>query len=158
MGFDVWGFDSNFSFGLPLRSSGYILGFLAIAALLILGRQARKEIPRGVPRFSGRRVILLAAFAISALLASGLFWVHLPTEGSLVVPGLPSEPIGPVIAILGALPWLLAAGFLGTWEAMLVGFLAGLARGGLQTHSLLTPLHCALQAGIVSWLLRRDYA
>ncbi len=158
MGFDIWGLDGVFSFGLPLRSSGYVFGFLAIAVLVILARQGRKEHPRGVARFSGRRAILLAALVVSAPLVSGLFWIRIPTAGSLVVPGLPSGPIGPVIALLGALPWLLAAGLLGTWEAMLVGIIAGLARGGWQTHSLLTPLHIAVQAGLVSWLLRRDYS
>jgi signal transduction histidine kinase/HAMP domain-containing protein len=71
---------------------------------------------------------------------------------------LPREPVGPLIAIVGALPWALAAGLLGSWEAMLVGFTAGLLRSGLHTHSFLAPLHYALAAGLLSWLIRRDYA
>jgi len=158
MVFEFWGFDSSFSFGLPLRSSGYIFGILALAAIIILAWQGRKEIPAGVLRFSGRWSIMLVVLAVSAPLAAGLLWIRIPTSISLVIPGLPSESVGPVIAVLGALPWMLAGGLLGTWEAMLVGLIAGLTRGGLQTHSLLTPLNYALQAGLVSWLLRRDYS
>jgi signal transduction histidine kinase/HAMP domain-containing protein len=157
MGFDLWGFDNGFSFGLPIRSSGYLIGFLTLCALVALALQARKDIPT-LRRFGRRWSILFGAICIAAPLMSGLFNIRIPSVDSLVVPGLPSGPGGLVLVLLGALPWLLAAGMLGTWEAMVVGFICGITRGGLQTHSMLTPLHFALQAGLASWLLRRDYA
>jgi signal transduction histidine kinase len=158
MAFEIWGFDSGFSFGLPIRSSGYIFGFLAIAALGLMTFMARKETTSGLHRFGRRWAILLASTVIAATLLNGVFSISIMTSGSLVIPGLPSEPIGPMIVLLGSLPWMLAAGLLGSWEAMLVGLICGIVRGGLHTHSVLTPLNIALQAGLFSWLIRRDYA
>ncbi len=157
MEISIWGLQGTFSLGLPLRWSGYLFGSLAILALIALGYQGRKEIPQGRIRFQGFRLILLVALLILAPVVGGILWLQIPAESSLVVPGLPSGSGGPIIAVLGALPWMLAAGFLGTWEAMAVGFIAGLMRGGFQTNSLLTPLHMTLQAGLVAWLLRREY-
>lgn len=157
MDFSVWDFHDAFSLGIPVRWSGYLFGALTLVALLALIYQGRKETPQGKSRFQGNRLTLFVILIALTPLVSGFLWVGLPTRTSLVVPGLPSETGGPTIALLGALPWMLAAGFLGTWEAMAVGFVAGLVRGGFHTHSLLTPLHMALQAGLVSWLLRMEY-
>ncbi|HEY71413.1 MAG TPA: HAMP domain-containing protein [Anaerolineae bacterium] len=153
----IWGLQGAFSLGLPLRWSGYLFGSLSIIALIALIHQGSKEAPHGRARFQGYRLILLVALLLLAPVVSGILWLRVPAESSLVVPGLPIGTGGPIIAVLGALPWMLAAGLLGTWEAMAVGFVVGLMRGGFQTHSLLTPLHMTLQAGLVAWLLRREY-
>ncbi len=158
MAIDVWGFDRDFSFGLPIRPSGYVFAFLTLIALGVLAFMARKETSSDLRRFSRRWAIILASTVIAAPLLNGILSIPIMTSGSLVIPGLPSEPIGPMVVLLGSLPWLLAAGLLGSWEAMLVGFICGIVRGGLHTHSVLTPLNFALQAGLFSWLIRRDYA
>lgn len=158
MAFDIWGFDSDFSFALPIRSSGYVFGLLALVALGVLAFLARKEATSSLRRFGRRWAIVLSSIIISAPLLNGILSIPIMTSSSLVIPGLPSEPIGPMIVLLGSLPWLLAAGLLGSWEAMLVGFVCGIVRGGFHTHSVLTPLNFALQAGLISWLFRRDYA
>jgi signal transduction histidine kinase len=87
-----------------------------------------------------------------------LFILEFSTPAALVPPGVPATVEGPTFAIFGALPWLLAAGMFGELPAMLIAFVSGLAIGAWGTHSLLTPLHYVIQAGVVAWLMRQNYA
>jgi PAS domain S-box-containing protein len=96
----------------------------------------------------------LLYLSIAAIPAAGLFHVRLPFS-DLLEEFIITYPIA--IAPLSALPWIMAGGFLGIRQAIITGFIIGVVGGGWGTHSIFTPLHLALQAGFVTWLIRCDY-
>ncbi len=155
MALDFWGFRAGPSFRLPLHPAGYLLlGAELLGLLLILWwtaprRQALAWFRRQLQRPS------VLPLALGALILAEIFVLRLP--GQAVTPGLPLEAQGPSLALLGGMPWMLAAGMLGPGPAMFIGALGGLVRGAWETHSLFTPLHMAIQAGLVGALLRQDY-
>lgn len=145
---------AGFALGLPVRAVGYLL-LAAYAAIFLLAvmrlGMGRRPATEGVPGASRLLLVLLMLAAPVAALAMRL---QLPAPAALPPPGQPLPPSGPTASILGALPWLLAAGFLGVWQAALVALVGGLAAGGWATHQLLTPLHIATQGLLVAWLIR----
>jgi signal transduction histidine kinase/HAMP domain-containing protein len=159
MTFELSGIAQAFELGLPLRLIGYLVmlgSAAATAGLLISWRDRHRAAPPQGAGFNHHR--LLAALLVVAPLLAQLGLVTLKSPATSVSPGIPLNPTEPAFSILGALPWLLAAGFLGPWQAALVGLMSGLARGGWWTHSAMTPLSMALEAALVAWLLRRPYA
>ncbi|HJX42027.1 MAG TPA: HAMP domain-containing protein, partial [Anaerolineales bacterium] len=144
----------GFTLGLPLRPVGYLLlaGYAGSALLgLLRGRHGRE--PDG-PEPSR---LLLGLLLLASPLAALVLRVQLQAPAALAPPGQPLAPAGPTASVLGALPWLLAAGFLGEWQAGLVAFVGGVAAGGWGTYQLLTPFQAAAQAVLVAWLMRRQY-
>jgi PAS domain S-box-containing protein len=89
---------------------------------------------------------------------TGLFLVlHLPPGDSLPPPGRPVEPTGPALVLLSAVPWVLAAGFLGPAPAALLALLPGLALALWDTHSPFTPLETSLLAILLGACLHQRY-
>jgi len=157
MTLELWGFSGSPSIGMPLRPSGYflLLGEIALLLALLFIRQDWARIRRQVDGWIREPSGLL--LLLSAPLAAQLFMIRLPAPSMLVIPGVPQGVDGPAFSIFGAFPWLLAAGFLGGGPAIVIAFVGGLARSAWETHSILTPLHMALVAALVSWLLRQNY-
>ena len=157
MTLEFWGFAGSPSIGLPLRSSGYflLLGEIALLLAFILIRQDWTKIRRQIEGWIREPSFLLLLLA--APLAAQLFMLRLPAPSTLVIPGVPQGVEGPALSIFGAFPWLIAAGFLGGGPAVVIAFVGGLARSAWETHSILTPLHMALAAALISWLLRQNY-
>lgn len=149
MSLDFWGIQGSFYLGLPERGIGYVL---LIGMVLLIIRFGLIDL-----RVSLTRRRWLAALLIAAPIAAEMFLVQLPGSESVISPLQPIQPKGAAFSVLAAVPWVLAAGLLGSTEAVLVGFAAGLARGGWQTQQLLTPFRIALQAALFAWLIRRDY-
>jgi PAS domain S-box-containing protein len=156
MGFDFWGFTGKFAFNMPTRSFGYVLFGLYLLVFLLFFVYYRSRNRTGYEKDASntRSRALLWTLCLLAPLANALFCLS-PHGGRLPETTLGS--LQPTIPILGAIPWILAGGMLGGWQAMLVGLLGGLFRAGWGTHSLLTPFHIAIQAAFVTWLLERDY-
>lgn len=155
--FELVGFGSDFYISLPARLFGI---FLLAGELLLLLAYGLYSFQKKFSRVQFRRIIRLPVFiglVIFAPIATQLFIIHFSISPYLVTPGIPQEVDGPSLALLGALPWVLAAGMFGGWPAIIVAFAGGLARAGWQTHSIFTPVHFALQAALVAWLLRRNY-
>ena len=157
MTLEFWGFSGNPSIGLSLRPSGYflLLGEIALLLVFFIVRQDWAKARRQIEVWIREPSFLL--LLLSAPLAAQLFMLRLPTPSMLVIPGVPQGVEGPAFSIFGAFPWLLAAGFLGGGPAVVIAFMGGLARSAWETHSILTPLHMALVAALVSWLLRQNY-
>ncbi|HEX9795657.1 MAG TPA: ATP-binding protein [Anaerolineales bacterium] len=155
MTIELWAIDSAFLLAAPLRSAGYLQLALMVIWLLSL------IVPPLVRRANGRSTNeagetgLLLALVFVAPLAELLLIGHIP--GSMALPGVPRAPISPAFSLLGALPWMAAAGLMGAPQAALVAFAGGLARGGWITGSLMTPVSMALQAALAASLLVIPY-
>lgn len=152
MSIDLWGLQDPIHLTLPAHRAGYV--YLAVLVLLALGMAVRSwrsasSVPQSLSR--GWQALLLVA----APLAAALLWLRLPLVD---LPPLASGASGElIISPLHSIPWMLAAGWLGGWQAMLAAFVGGwtLALGG--AGGLLTPWSLSLQAAIFSWLIRRNY-
>lgn len=155
MGIDLWAVDNPFLLAAPLRTAGYIQ--LAVSILFLLGLVVPKLLGREQRSrpFGANEAGLLVALLFIAPLAELLLVVHLPESSAL--PGVPVEPVQPSFSVLGSLPWIAAAGFMGVPQAALVAFAAGLARGGWITGSLMTPVTLSLQAAAFASLLRLPF-
>jgi len=157
MTIELGGFQGLFFLGLPLRLSGtvlLVLDLLLLLGLVLAGRRGRPSAAR-LARSWGAATFLILAVAAPVL--SQVFLIRATGVGAAPVPGLPAEMRGPAASLFGALPWMLAGGLLGVPQAALVGLLAGLARGGWETFSLLTPLNTALVAAVVARMLRQNF-
>jgi PAS domain S-box-containing protein len=157
MAFDFLGFEGNLSVSMPLRTIGVVAFALELIALLTFAafhpqrRMLLQRLERALrnPQF----LILLAIVPLTAQL---LLIRFNPTPG-VVTPGLPLGIRQPAFSLFGDLPWFLAAGLLGPWQAAAIAGLTGLIRALWETHSILTPLHMVFQALIVTWLLRQNF-
>ncbi|MGD8865226.1 MAG: ATP-binding protein [Anaerolineales bacterium] len=158
MTLELWGFQGGPSLRLPLHTVGYVLLILEIVfgvGLFWFSGGLRRIRARLEWIFRQPAFILLL---LAAPLAARIFIVEFSTPAALVPPGVPAAVEGPTFAIFGALPWIFAAGMFGELPAMLIAFLSGLVTGAWGTHSLLTPLHYVIQAGVAAWLMRQNYS
>lgn len=153
MTFETWGLTDAFGFGLPQRSSGFLLFGLSLLVFLwiVIDHRRRHETPiaLGWP--------LPGALLLAGLAAQAVLVVYFPAPGGLTTPGLPLQPTAQAAQLIGMIPLVIAAGWLGVAPAAVVGLAAGLVVGGWYTHSLLTPLDLALSAALIAWVLQRPY-
>ncbi|TFH32530.1 MAG: hypothetical protein E4G99_12620, partial [Anaerolineales bacterium] len=157
MAFDFLGFAGSPSISIPLRVLGILVLLSELAGLLVYiafhpeRRRLIQRIERAVrnPQF----IILLAVTPIT----SQFLLIRITSIVGMVTPGIPTGVPLPAFSILGDLPWFIAAGLLGPWQAAVIAGVTGLFHALWDTHSLLTPLHMVLQAFVVTWLLRQDY-
>jgi PAS domain S-box-containing protein len=157
MSIELWGFQGSAYLDFPSRSAGYILFAVALPAVLFLYASSRDE---GVKDFREKPAWtwpLTLALALAAPLMSQTFLIRFQVPGTLNAADSALNMQEASLAIFGALPWMIAGGLLGVRQALLIGFLGGLARGAWGTHSIFTPVYFTLQAGLVAWLLRREY-
>lgn len=154
MRIDIWAIEGPFLLGAPLRAVGYVqLGLTAALLLALTLPSLRRLRERRDP--IRRQLGLLLALIFIAPLVELLLVVELP--GEIALPGVPLDPVAPMISVFGALPWIAAAGLLGAPQAALVGFAAGLARGGWVTGSLITPFSLAAAAALAAVLVELPY-
>jgi signal transduction histidine kinase len=155
LGLDLTG---GFALGPPLRPVGYLLlaAYLALVVLVLLRRRPVQEAPASEAAGRPSRT-LLVLLLLAAPLAALTLRLQLEAPSALAPPGQPLPPAGPTASVLGALPWMLAAGFLGEWQAGLVALAGGLTSGGWGTYQLLTPFQAVAQGVVVAWLMRRQY-
>lgn len=103
-----------------------------------------------------QRWIFLALVILLPL--TNLFLVlRLPAGQALPPPGKPVEPVGAAVVIFAALPWVLAAGFLGPAPASALGLVSGLLLALWDTHSAFTPLEMALWAALLGAAFQQRY-
>src|SRR3972149_474729 len=67
----------------------------------------------------------LLAFALLTPISIVLITLRLPAAGSLPIPALGSPPMGSLIPILAAIPWVLALGLLGPLPGVALAILSG---------------------------------
>ncbi|HSF81593.1 MAG TPA: ATP-binding protein [Anaerolineales bacterium] len=98
-------------------------------------------------------VILLILVPITSLFVG----VRLPVGAALPPPNVPVEPAGPALMVFSALPWILAAGFLGSAAAALLAALSGVLLTIWDTHSLFLPLVMALVGTMFAAAINQRY-
>jgi len=156
MEFELWGFHSSFFLGFPIRFSGFLLLGLDLIAIVILILFSRKvDRKRLTHRTRSTQFLLFIVLIFSALVPQILI-IRLQS-GSIAEKAVLTRVPELMFSILGAVPWMLAAGIFGVREAVLTGFLSGIVRGGWGTASILTPLNMAFQAGLAAVLIRQNY-
>lgn len=146
-------FDNNPHFNWPVGWPGWSVWALMLVVTLFLAYRWRE---RG-SLWSGRQLVLLAAAFVAAPLTSLYLGVRLPAGQALPEPGIPLEPVGPALMLLGALPWVLVAGFSGPVTAAAVAAFSGGLIGLWDTHNPFTPLTYAALAAVFSALVRQRY-
>lgn len=98
-------------------------------------------------------MILTGLVPLTAL----FFGVRLPSQNAVPIPGLPVETSAPVLMFFAALPWVLAAGWIGIVPAAALGLFSGLVLARWSTHSAFTPLEVAGLALLFSAAIRQRY-
>jgi len=136
---------------LPYHLIGW-LGWFGIAAAILWGLRKKFQLAN-----SKKFWVIFFILLISAILLPLLLGLQLPWKATLPLPNITRESSTPSIMFFSAIPWILAAGMLGFWPAVAIGFVTGLVTAFWNTHSLFTPLETALLAFIVSHLLRQNY-
>lgn len=153
MSIDIWAASEFPYLELPQQAFGYALAALYTVVLLVwLARHAKCFGKLDPPRWWLLIGLILAAPVLEEALV-----IRFPVRHLLTPPGVPSDIQSPAFSLLGAFPFVVAGGILGVGPSIVIGYVAGLARGGWQTHSLLTPFETATLAGAIAWLLQQDY-
>jgi hypothetical protein len=156
MSVDWWGFDQGLKFNFPSSALGFLVGGIALALLIVFYIRFPAQIPSTSKKKAERFWASLPFLLVVASILSLTFLLRFHVPGTETLAFIPQELRGPAVAVFGAIPWLFAGGVLGIREAIIVGVVAGAARGGFETFSVLTPIFMGLQAGIAAWLMRRD--
>lgn len=151
MSFEFWGISGLPFFGFPANLVGY--GVMAIYALVIGTIFVRTA---GV--FVKLKPWQWAVFVVLLLLAPFFITIlRIRLSGTAAPPGVPTDAVGATLTLIGFLPIVLAAGFLGTAPAIFVGLVAGVARAGWDTFRVTTIFETMLAAALFAWLIRQDY-
>jgi len=147
MSIEFWGINGAAGIRFPQSLDGWVLmvAYVAVILAFLMGLRRQRSLKDLSLAKSWPWVLLLAALSP---LTMGLLQIQFPADrlvGSSHVP------------LLAAIPWLVAGGMLGGWQALLVAIAAGLFRAIWDTGSAITVLHVVLQASFVVWLMKRDY-
>lgn len=151
MSFDLWGIS-----GIPfVELPGHLAGYAVLGLYALLLFIAAAPVLADFLKLKPAQWLLLAALLLAAPILITALKIRFP--GTVAPPGVPDEPVGPTLSLLGYTPLILAAGFLGSGPAILVGLAAGLARAGWETFEITTAFEIALAAALFSWLIRQSY-
>ncbi|MBN2044861.1 MAG: HAMP domain-containing protein [Anaerolineales bacterium] len=140
-------------FDHPQGVEGWIIFSLMLAGNFYLAIRWRK-FNRKISRV---RMMILILLFISTLVFSLVIGLHIPVTDSMPVPGKTSLPTGAAMMFLSAIPWCVAAGYLGpVWSGGLAG-LSGLVIGYFDHHNLFLPV-VNISIGLVfSFFIRQTY-
>jgi len=133
-----------------------VLAAYAVAFLFLLLRTRRE-----LAALRGRRAFLFLLLLVLTVLLNSL--LVLSVEAPDLLPPVFSadlravEPVEPGFGLLGLLPVVVGAVWMGAGPAAALGLLAGAFRAGTTSHSILEPFNLAFQAALFSYLLRQDY-
>lgn len=142
---------------LPASLGGKLLALFVWLALLsvifsLLRRWRAFEKPR-----TSRYWWILAGLTLLTPLTSLFLAVRLPPSSSLTQPGMPVEQVGTLVVLFSAVPWVLAAGFLGPAAASGLGAFSGTLLAVWEAHNPFLPLEMALLGVLVSAAINQRY-
>lgn len=96
---------------------------------------------------------ILSALTPLVVLIGG-FRIH---SNALPLPNLPGELQEELLMIFFAVPWQMAAGFLGIVPAFILGVISGISLGAFETHNFFTVLETASMALLFAYFVRQNY-
>ena len=148
---EFWGASDFLAITWPDSALGFSLWVITIGLLIwSLIRSGVRPAMRGLNRGQWGLFIVLCG---AALLFSQLFPLTIPWSKTL----LREHPATSIVALLSAVPYLLAGAALGTPAAIIVGLFAGLGRVVGQTGQPLDIATMALAAGLSAELMQQNY-
>ncbi len=129
------------------------LGWLLLTGMIVfMGIRWRR-----MQKHGPRRGWWLGLFLVLVPLTNLFLGLQLSTGEALPPSGIPAGPHHPLWMIFSALPWMLAGGFLGPVDALIVGAFTGLTRCLWDTHNLFSFLQPALLAILFSTAIHQRY-
>ncbi len=137
----------------PQNVAGWLLLLVWLGTLVLLVRKWRRY---NLPLTGNRRWFFLGLVTAQILLSIS-FGVSLPGNGAMLLPAMAFEPGGVVLLLLAALPWYLAAGFLGPLYAGLLAGLHALIFGMYGTHNPFLLVELSLLGLVLGALLHQRY-
>ena len=138
---------------LPVQFLG-LTGLFLFLTFLGVGVKLWWENP--IPK-SNRQWMMLVGLIILVPLATLVFGFRINGLQMLPVPGIPMDMQSPAIMVLAALPWMLAAGWLGPLPALIIGLFSGLLTALWGTHNLFTVLEIGTVAVLFSATIRQRF-
>ncbi len=136
---------------------GGILGWLLwLFWWLLLFVLVRRWSRFNAPLTRDRRWLFVGLFA-AGVVTSLFLGIRLPALGALPLPDVPLEPRGPVFFVLSAVPWFLAAGFLGPAYSAIIALASGFLIGLFDHHNPYYFQELALLGLVLGFLLRQRY-
>jgi PAS domain S-box-containing protein len=146
---------SNYMPGIdfPNQIFGWFFWLLVMLALLFIGLK-RWWMPLN---FNSRQWLIFIILFLVVPFTALFFGLQLPQEDLAPIPYINAEPNIPAIMVLSALPWVLAAGMLGLFPAVLLALFSGFFIALWQTHSIFTVVEIAGYALILGIFLRQNY-
>jgi PAS domain S-box-containing protein len=147
----LWETGAQPYFEWPSHWGAVLLLGLYIALLLMVLIRSWQDFAA----LRGRRLFIFILLLILTPLLNRLLILRLPAPHLLPPPLLAAEPAVPGFPLLGLLPVILAAIWLGVVPAVVLGLVAGLFRS--TTHLLFEPLSLALEVAFLAFSLRQDF-
>lgn len=133
-----------------------IIIFLLLLILKIGVKLSRKQKQLHTVSTAGE-IFSFIALAVIEVLTSLFIGLKFPFLTSLPQPGLPVEPVSPIILLFSAVPWAMAGGILGIIPATILGFINGLVLSLWSTHSPFSPFEIAIIASTFTIFIRQQY-
>jgi len=147
----LWGTGSLPYFEWPSRWESVLLLGLYVAVLLLVLARSWQDFSA----LRGRRLFIFILLLVLTPLLNRLLILRLPAPDLLPPPLMAAEPAVPGFPLLGLLPVVPAAIWLGVGPATVLGLVAGLFRS--TTHILFEPLSLALEVALLAFFLRQDF-
>jgi len=113
------------------------LGWLIFASLLVWAIYRFWDKDFKPERFSIKWLIFLF---LLVPFTTFLFGFSFPAQFAAPIPGIPGESNTPVVLLFSAVPWMLAAGMVGPFYALLIALIQGLFRSVWFSHNMFTIL------------------
>lgn len=129
---------------------GWLILLSSVILLLLKWRKLNK-------RWDRIHAGIFIALFILLFVTNLFFVVRLPLDLPLISQGIPAGAEVPALVLFSALPWVLAAGFLGVSSAAILGLLSGSIIALFDTHSSFTALEFALLAVLLSAAFHQRY-
>ena len=137
----------------PGSLSGGLGGLLAVGVLIVLlYRWRRYHVP-----LTGSRLGVLVILVVLVPVTSFFIGFRMPPGDALPPIVVPIDPTGPALMVFSAVPWVLAAGFLGPLAGAMVAAFSGLLLGLWDTHTPFTALELAFLGMFLGAALRQKY-
>ena len=148
---ELFSFDGYLIFPKDLVGWSVLVGLGVL--LLVLVWRFQHLTPKG----TSRRWLIFVALLVITPFSSIFIGLQLPVENALTLPGTPLLPENPILMLFSALPWILAAGFLGPFPTALLAGLSGGIISYFYGHSPFIPLNYALVGVLFSTTVRQRY-